>query len=693
MSNVDRIPKVDIRAESEDVVFRVSPVGGAPSLDKSLTALVEDVGASRCGDVSAGAAEYRAKKSSELRELLVFGGIDRLRSVADVTIRPSAEYGFLYEDVPDFSVELADADDGSRFRLTLQSGLLDEEEVASLLHPGSSVRRFARVFATVDLDRASVIRKSRLLLDFAGNRAELDGRGAVLLPRQYRLFAEQLFFGDGEAAMATCAATRFARSLGGPSLPAFPKGRFLLPHQVNAFNWMWKAVREFGGGIVADDMGLGKTVEAIAWSKSALESGFVDRVLVVAPKSVLENWFFEWSSWAPEVGARVISGSRTERIEALRSANERVVIIGYESAVKDQAQIAKAGFEAIILDEGHRTRNEKTKTHVAMKAVASGAKARFILSGTPFVNGVSDLFSEVELACPWYVPGSAKARKRVEELCKQGDENAVAALAAWLDPIMLRRRREDVIDGLPEKTSETVVVRLEGEQREIYDRLRQRMELIVRSLDGEEYVRRFQSLFQMLTTLRQAADHPALVERMGVGGSAKLDKTLELTRRFVGEGGKVIVYTEFLGMHRIIECELERMGLSFHSITGETGLEERQAQAESWESDDVPVFLVSRAGGEGVNLAAGDAPVAVIRVDPWWNRAVDDQVVGRAWRLGQRAPVRDFALVAAGTVDERVVAVRDEKAAVGAGVVEGQGAKLFLSKEEFLQLLEPIDEG
>ena len=557
----------------------------------------------------------------------------------------------------------------------------------------AAVRRFARVFATVDLGRASVVRKSRLLLDFAGDRAELDGRGGVLLPRRYRLFAERLFFGDGEAAMAARAAARSARPLGAPSLPAFPEGRFLLPHQVEAFNWMWKAVREFGGGIVADDMGLGKTVEARAWAKSALESGFVGRVLVVAPKSVLENWLSEWSSWAPGMEARVVSGGREERVKALRMTGARVIIIGYESAVKDRAEIEMAGFEAIILDEGHRTRNEKTKTHVAMKAVAAGAKARFVLSGTPFVNGVSDLFSEVELACPWYVPGSAKARKRVEELCKRGDENAVAALAAWLGPIMLRRHREDVIDGLPEKTSETVAVRLEGEQREVYDRLRRRMELIVRGLDGEEYVRRFQSLFQMLTKLRQAADHPALVGLEGSEGSAKLDKALELTRRFVGEGGKVIVYTEFLGMHRIIEDELGRMGLGFHSITGETGLEERQAQAESWEDDDVPVFLVSRAGGEGVNLAAGDAPVAVVRVDPWWNRAVDDQVVGRAWRLGQRAPVRDFALVAAGTVDERVVAVRDEKAALGSGVVDGDGAGLFLTKDEFLRLLEPMDEG
>lgn len=688
MNNVNSNLKVDIRAEAESIVFRVSSAGGFLSSGAVCAMLVEDIGAARCDDAPADAIEYRAKKSSELRSLLVAGGIERLRALAEVTVRPSAEDGFLYQEAPAFSVELADVD-GGRFRVALKSDVLCEEEMASLLQPGPFVRRFARAFVTVRLDKDNEAGWVRLLLDFVGDRAELDGHGGVLLPSRYRDFAER-FFCDGEA---TEAAGGVGRPSAAPGLPSFPEGRFLLSHQIDAFRWMWKAVLEFGGGIVADDMGLGKTVEAIAWAKSALESGFVDRVLMVAPKSVLENWFFEWSSWASEVGARVISGSRAERIEALRSANERVVIIGYESAVKDQAQIAKAGFDAIILDEGHRTRNEKTKTHDAMKALASSAKARFVLSGTPFVNGVADLFSEVELACPWYVPKSAKARKRIEGLCKQGDERAVAALAAWLAPIMLRRHREDVIDGLPEKTSETVAVRLEGEQREVYDRLRRRMELIVRGLDGEEYVRRFQSLFQMLTKLRQAVDHPALVGLEGSEGSAKLDKALELTRCFVGEGGKVIVYTEFLGMHRIIECELERMGLSFHSITGETGLEERQTQAESWKDDGVPVFLVSRAGGEGVNLAAGDAPVAVIRVDPWWNRAVDDQVVGRAWRLGQRAPVRDFALVAAGTVDERVVAVRDEKAAVGAGVVEGQGAKLFLSKEEFLRLLEPMDEG
>ena len=689
MNNVNSSLAVDIRVDAEDVVFSVSPACGTSSLDEVDKVLVGDVGASRGSDALFGAVEYRAKKSSELRDLLVFSGIDRLRALAEVTVRPSAEDSFLYQEAPAFSVELADVGAG-RFRVALKSDVLREGEVASLLQPGPSVRRFARVFATVRLDKATDAGRMRLLLDFAGDRAELDGHGGVLLPSRYREFAERLFFCDGEATAETSGVERLSAA---PDLPVFPEGRLLLSHQVDAFCWMWKAVREFGGGIVADDMGLGKTVEAIAWAKSALETRFVERVLVVAPKSVLENWLSELSVWAPEIGALVVSGSRSERVKALRTTSARVVVVGYESAVKDQTEIARAGFDAVFLDEGHRARNEETKTYAAMRAVVPSAKARFVLSGTPYVNGAADLFCEVELVCPWYVPGSAKVRKCVEELCKQGDERAVAALAAWLAPIMLRRRREDVIDGLPEKTSETVAVRLEGVQREVYDRLRRRMELIVRGLDGEEYVRRFQSLFQMLTKLRQAADHPSLVGWESAGGSAKLDKVLELTRRFVGEGGKVIVYTEFLGMHRILEDELGRMGLDFHSITGETGLEERQTQAESWGDDDVPVFLVSRAGGEGVNLAAGDAPVAVIRVDPWWNRAIDDQVVGRAWRLGQRAPVRDFALVAEGTVDERVVDVRNKKAAVGSGVVDGKDARLFLTKEEFLRLLEPMDKG
>lgn len=679
----ETVPTIVARAVGAQLTFDLNG-GPRPAFLAALSALESVTGASACVPEE-GKATLHCQATEELRNRLVEGGIERLRSVAEVDLMYSIVYDYLYREAAGFSASVEER--GEKVRVALSCPTLDGNEVAELFAPGPSARYFERTFTVVRVGSIPELGKAAELIELADGRAELDGAGGILLPRRYAPAARRLF--SKEAAPGAGDEPPHASAL--PRLPAFPEGLELMPHQARAFRWMWGVAREFGGGLLADDMGLGKTVEAIAWAKSALEGGFAERVLFVCPKSVLRNWESEWAAWAPATQVLTATGSKAERLAALKTTDAAVVIVGYESAANDAAELAAIGFDAVVLDEGHRIRNPETKTNKAMHEIARRSKARFILSGTPFVNRALDLLSEIGWACPGYGPRRKGACEKIDARCSGGDAGAIAALSAWASPVVLRRRKQDVLDGLPSKHERTVRVALEGDQKAVYDEFRERLRLRVSAMDGSEYERQYASLFNALVLLREIADHPRIVDPGYDGGSAKLDAANRMVQRFVGEGCKVVVYTEFLGMLGIVQESLHDLGLQCHSITGDTPQDERQRQAESWRDDDIPVFLVSKAGGEGVNLAAGDTPVAVIQIDPWWNRSVTDQVAGRAWRLGQDADVWDVSILTEGTVDDRVVATRDKKANLGSSLVGGMGPKTKLTKEEFLRLLEPFE--
>jgi SNF2 family DNA or RNA helicase len=264
-------------------------------------------------------------------------------------------------------------------------------------------------------------------------------------------------------------------------------------------------------------------------------------------------------------------------------------------------------------------------------------------------------------------------------------------LAARVRPFLLRRTKELVAKDLPEKTEITRTVELEGSQRDLYETVRLAMydkvreALIVKGLAKSQIV-----ILDALLKLRQVCCDPRLVSlaaARSVEGSAKLDQLMEMIEELVAEGKKILLFSQFTSMLDLIEPELERRGIEFVQIRGD--VKDRATPVQRFQAGEVPLFLLSlKAGGTGLNLTAADT---VIHYDPWWNPAVENQATDRAHRIGQDKKVFVFKLIAAGTIEERMVELQEKKRAIAASIYDSEEAVTAkLTAEDLEMLFRPL---
>jgi SNF2 family DNA or RNA helicase len=173
--------------------------------------------------------------------------------------------------------------------------------------------------------------------------------------------------------------------------------------------------------------------------------------------------------------------------------------------------------------------------------------------------------------------------------------------------------------------------------------------------------------------------------------SAKLELLMELLPELLAEGRKVLLFSQFTSMLTLIEEELEKHKLKWVKLTGQS--QKRDAIIEQFTSGAVPLFLISlKAGGVGLNLTQADT---VIHYDPWWNPAVETQATDRAHRIGQTSQVMVYKLVAQGTIEERILALQERKAALANslyGDKSGEAARKqpLFTESDLVALLKPL---
>ncbi|PNY82439.1 DEAD/DEAH box helicase [Deinococcus koreensis] len=444
----------------------------------------------------------------------------------------------------------------------------------------------------------------------------------------------------------------------------------LRPYQLQGVAWL-QFLREYDmGGILADDMGLGKTIMALAHLLIEKASGRADRPsLVIAPTSVIGNWQAEATRFAPSLRVLTLHGKDRKALFE-RIPEHDLILSTYPLLPRDLEELGAYGYHLVILDEAQNIKNAKT---AAAKAAGSlHARHRLALTGTPLENHLGELWSQFN----FLAPGLLHDEKAFKELYrtpieKRGDPQRRAALAARVRPFILRREKRDVARELPPKTEIPVRVTLDGDQRDLYETVRVTMQgRVQEELRARGLGRSTIAILDALLKLRQAVTDPRLVKleaARGVEGNAKFDWLQGNLPQMLEEGRRVLIFSSFATLLGHLEEWIRASAIPYSKLTGQT--QDRQHQIDEFQSGQTQVFLITlKAGGVGLNLTAADT---VIHYDPWWNPAAEDQATDRAYRIGQDKPVFVYKLIAAGSVEERILDLQSRKASLARGILDG----------------------
>lgn len=454
----------------------------------------------------------------------------------------------------------------------------------------------------------------------------------------------------------------------------------LRPYQREGLGWL-QFLRKFGfGGCLADDMGLGKTVQVLAMLEERRLAGS-GTALVVVPRSLVFNWKEEAARFTPNMRVLDQSGPQRTR-DVSQLAQHDVVVTTYGTLRRDAAFFKDYEFDYVVLDEAQAIKNSATASAKATRLLR--AKHRLAMSGTPIENNLSELWSLFEFLNPGMLGSSAVFDDLADASSTANDR---AALGKALRPFILRRTKGQVAPDLPERIEQTIFCELQGEQRKMYDELREHYRTTL--MDSVSKVGMGRSTIQVLEALlrlRQAACHPGLIDPTKVGDpSAKLDTALEQIKEVMAEDHKVLLFSQFTSFLSIVRSRLDKDGVTYEYLDGQT--RDRQSRVERFQSDpDCKLFLISlKAGGLGLNLTAADY---VYLLDPWWNPAVEAQAIDRTHRIGQTRSVFAYRVIAKDTVEEKVLELQAKKRDLAEAII-GEDNSLIsgLQKEDLETLL------
>lgn len=464
-------------------------------------------------------------------------------------------------------------------------------------------------------------------------------------------------------------------------IPASLKAE-LRPYQRSGYGWL-NALSDNGfGGVLADDMGLGKTVQTLALLANRHLENKSDRPsLLVVPTSLISNWQTEAQRFTPDLKLLVLHGSdRHERMEHI--ADFDLVITTYPLINRDHEKLFAYEFDLAILDEAQAVKNPASNVSKRIREIK--ARQRIALTGTPVENNLTELWALYD----WLIPGflgdrksfASEYRKPIEQ---KGDQARQLLLSSRVKPFLLRRTKDEVADDLPPKTVIDEVITLTGKQAALYESVRSAMDTRVREALAQKGLAGSRiTVLDALLKLRQVCCDPRLVKldaAAKVKESAKFERLMEIMEELMSEGRKVLVFSQFVEMLRLIESEIQSRGWSYAMLHGQT--RDRPSEIDKFQSGDAQVFLISlKAGGTGLNLTAADT---VILYDPWWNPAVERQAMDRAHRIGQDKPVFVYRLYTEGTVESAIQDMQARKQALADALFEGtSGGPMGLTEDD-----------
>lgn len=438
----------------------------------------------------------------------------------------------------------------------------------------------------------------------------------------------------------------------------------LRPYQARGLTWLLRLTRLGMGACLADDMGLGKTVQTLAMLQTLRLAGETRPILLICPTSVMENWRREAGRFVPSMKTLVHHGQKRAKKtdfsgESLKSS---LVISSYSMLHRDAALFAKTDWAGIILDEAQNIKNPDTHQSRAARAVQ--ADWRVALTGTPVENHVGDMWALMEFLVPGLMPNRARFSREILRPVQAGEKKAQEKVRRMTAPFILRRLKTDkeIISDLPEKIETKEFCSLSREQATLYS-------AVAETLSGElaeaEGIKRKGMVLGAITALKQICDHPLLYvkDRSDYKNrSGKLARLAEITEEMLSAGDRALIFTQYAEMGAILKkCLQETFGREALFLHGGVPREKRDEMVRRFqeEKEAPPFFILSlKAGGTGLNLTRANH---VIMFDRWWNPAVEQQAVDRAYRIGQRDNVQVHYFCCRGTLEEKIEALIESK--------------------------------
>lgn len=454
----------------------------------------------------------------------------------------------------------------------------------------------------------------------------------------------------------------------------------LRPYQLAGFNWLYFLRDHNFGGCLADDMGTGKTIVTLAFLQSLKEEAATKRAsLLVVPRSLIFNWEREAQRFTP--GLRLLNHASKERTDDVSAFDDYdLVLTTYGLLRRDQKLLSSYEFNYLILDEAQAIKNPAAETAKAVRKLR-GAH-RLTLTGTPVENNTSELWSQFAFLNPGLLGNLEYFRKEFgTPIERGGDEAAAEWLRQLVHPFILRRTKDQVAPELPPRTERQLICDMEPAQRKLYDQQRDYYRaLLLQAIDQQGMNNARMKVLEGLLRLRQICNHPRLTDPDFRGDSAKFDLLFETLETLQAEGHKALIFSQFVGMLKLVSAELKKRGIPFSYLDGKTI--DRQQRVDEFQNDSsIPFFLISlKAGGVGLNLTAADY---VIHIDPWWNPAVEMQATDRTHRIGQDKPVFIYKMIVRDSVEEKVVQLQEKKRALVSKLVSTEaGFFKSLSRED-----------
>ncbi|MFD5400384.1 DEAD/DEAH box helicase [Streptomyces griseorubiginosus] len=460
----------------------------------------------------------------------------------------------------------------------------------------------------------------------------------------------------------------------------------LRDYQLRGLAWLDLMTSLGLGGCLADDMGLGKTITVIALH---LRRARREPTLVVCPASLLGNWQREITRFAPGVPVRRFHG--TER--SLDDLDGGFVLTTYGTMRAAAARLAEQHWGMVVADEAQHVKNPYSATAKALRTIPS--PARVALTGTPVENNLSELWALLDWTTPGLLGPLKSFRARHARAVENGeDEEAVTRLARLVRPFLLRRKKSDpgIVPELPPKTETDHPVPLTREQASLYEAVVRESLLAIETAQG---IARRGLVLKLLGALKQICDHPALYLKEEVPAtvgdrlaarSGKLALLDELLDTLLAEDGSALVFTQYVGMARLITAHLAARAVPVDLLHGGTPVPERERMVDRFQSGSVPVLVLSlKAAGTGLNLTRAGH---VVHFDRWWNPAVEEQATDRAYRIGQTQPVQVHRLITEGTVEDRIADMLESKRALADAILgSGESALTELTDRELTDLV------
>lgn len=472
----------------------------------------------------------------------------------------------------------------------------------------------------------------------------------------------------------------------------------LRPYQEIGLHWLWFLYHHGLSGLLCDDMGLGKTHQAMALLASIVNfhkrqnENSNRHFLIVCPTSVIYHWQDKLATFLPEL--RVCTFYGTNR--SLQEFREQydILLTSYGIWRIENEMLSQIPFEVAIFDEVQIAKNKNSRLHASL--THANAQMRLGLTGTPIENHLGELKALFDLVLPTYMPSEKDYREYfIKPIEKEHDPTRKALLNRLIHPFVLRRKKEDVLTDLPEKTEEISHCGLALEQARMYNDVVERSRRVVlEELNLKDQPIPYIHVFAILSYLKQICDHPACYlkepDKYKHFQSGKWDLFIELLNEARESKQKVVIFSQYLNMLDIIQAHLEECGIGYASIRGSTT--DRGEQLKRFNEDpNCEVFVGSlQASGLGIELTAASV---VIHYDRWWNAARENQATDRVHRIGQKKGVQVFKLVTKGTFEEKIDSMITRKGKLMEDIIGVDDHRLLkhFNREEIIDLLQNVN--